>query len=189
MRSALTMLGVFIGVAALIVMVAVGQGANEAVHKQIESLGTNLVVSLPGRRHKRRHARRIWQRLDADRRRRQAIRHEAPAVGSVSYLIRQAGPGRIRAIRTGRPVSRASAPTIPRSPIGQSRAGLGISTDDESKAALVVVLGQTVFAQLFGSDENPLGAVIEVKDVPLRVIGVLAPKGNPLTEPIKTTLS
>ncbi len=50
MRSALTMLGVFIGVAALIAMVAVGQGANEAVRKQIESLGTNLVVVLPGAR-------------------------------------------------------------------------------------------------------------------------------------------
>ena len=44
------MLGVFIGVAALIAMVAVGQGANEAVRKQIESLGTNLVVVVPGAR-------------------------------------------------------------------------------------------------------------------------------------------
>ena len=49
MRSALTMLGVFIGVAALIAMVAVGQGANEAVRKQIESLGTNLLVVRAGR--------------------------------------------------------------------------------------------------------------------------------------------
>ncbi|MDE2463655.1 MAG: ATP-binding cassette domain-containing protein, partial [Alphaproteobacteria bacterium] len=48
MRSALTTLGVFIGVAALIAMVAVGQGANEAVRKQIESLGTNLLVVVPG---------------------------------------------------------------------------------------------------------------------------------------------
>jgi macrolide transport system ATP-binding/permease protein len=48
MRSALTMLDVFIGVAALIAMVAVGQGASEAVRKQIESLGTNVVVILPG---------------------------------------------------------------------------------------------------------------------------------------------
>ena len=48
LRSALTMLGVFIGVAALITMVAVGQGANEAVKKQIQSLGTNLVVVIPG---------------------------------------------------------------------------------------------------------------------------------------------
>ena len=59
MRSALTMLGVFIGVAALIAMVAVGQGANEAVRKQIERLGTNLVVVVPGATNERRHARRI----------------------------------------------------------------------------------------------------------------------------------
>src|ERR1051325_589408 len=48
MRSALTMLGIFIGVAALIAMVAVGQGANAAVKEQIESLGTNLLIVLPG---------------------------------------------------------------------------------------------------------------------------------------------
>ena len=47
-RSLLTMLGVFIGVAALIAMIAVGQGANEAVRRQIESLGTNLFVIVPG---------------------------------------------------------------------------------------------------------------------------------------------
>ena len=52
MRSALTMLGVFIGVAALIAMVSVGQGANEAVRKQIERLGTNLVVVVARRHHR-----------------------------------------------------------------------------------------------------------------------------------------
>ena len=70
MRSALTMLGVFIGVAALIAMVAVGQGANEAVRKQIESLGTNLVVVLPGAQDGGRHARRLRQRIDAHHHRR-----------------------------------------------------------------------------------------------------------------------
>jgi macrolide transport system ATP-binding/permease protein len=65
MRSALTMLGVFIGVAALIVMVAVGNGASEAVRKQIESLGTNVVVIIPGALTIGRHPRRLWQRLDA----------------------------------------------------------------------------------------------------------------------------
>ena len=68
LRSALTMLGVFIGVAALIAMVAVGQGANQAVRKQIESLGTNMFVVVPGRRRGR-VARRFRQCVDADRRR------------------------------------------------------------------------------------------------------------------------
>ena len=66
MRSALTMLGVFIGVAALIAMVAVGHGASAAVKKQIESLGTNLLVVHARRHHRRRRARRLGQRLDPD---------------------------------------------------------------------------------------------------------------------------
>ena len=91
MRSALTMLGVFIGVAALIAMVAVGQGANEAVRKQIESLGTNLVVVLPGAstaggvRGGSGSASTLTT-TDA-----QAIRRESTAVSEVSYLIRQSG--------------------------------------------------------------------------------------------------
>ena len=91
MRSALTMLGVFIGVAALIAMVAVGQGANAAVRKQIERLGTNLFVVVPGAatlggiRGGLGSASTLTL-ADAD-----ALRREAPAVGSVSYLIRQMG--------------------------------------------------------------------------------------------------
>jgi macrolide transport system ATP-binding/permease protein len=56
--------------------------------------------------------------------------------------------------------------------------GREISRDDEVSAALVVVIGQTVSRQLFGESENPVGALIEVKNVPLRVIGVLASKGQ-----------
>src|SRR5579859_3646428 len=91
MRSALTMLGVFIGVAALIAMVAVGQGANEAVRKQIESLGTNLLVVVPGAttmggmRSGQGSASTLTV-VDAE-----ALRREASAVGNVSYLIRQSG--------------------------------------------------------------------------------------------------
>jgi macrolide transport system ATP-binding/permease protein len=91
MRSALTMLGVFIGIAALIVMVSVGQGANEAVRKEIARLGTNLVVILPGAATSG-GARGGFGSAStltvADVR---AIRREAPAVGEVSYLIRRSG--------------------------------------------------------------------------------------------------
>src|SRR5579871_525220 len=91
MRSALTMLGVFIGVAALIVMVAVGNGANEAVRKQIESLGTNLVVVLPGALTSG-GARGGFGSAStltvADAR---AIRRADPAVAQGGYLIRQQG--------------------------------------------------------------------------------------------------
>ena len=90
MRSALTMLGVFIGVAALIAMVAVGEGANQAVRKQIESLGTNLVVVVPGaaRMGGIRGGGSASTLAVSDA---VAIRREALAVNSVSYVIRQNG--------------------------------------------------------------------------------------------------
>ncbi len=91
MRSALTMLGVFIGVAALIVMVAMGQGANEAVRKQIENLGTNVVIIIPGATTTGgiRAGFGSASTLKVDDAR--AIRREDPAVAQVGYLIRQQG--------------------------------------------------------------------------------------------------
>ena len=112
MRSALTMLGVFIGVAALITMVSVGQGANEAVRKEIARLGTNLVVVLPGAVNERWRSWWLGQRIDTDRADAQAIRREAPAVAQVAISsasrVRYGSP-----TRTGRPASRASAPNYP----------------------------------------------------------------------------
>jgi macrolide transport system ATP-binding/permease protein len=176
-RSALTMLGVFIGVAALIAMVAVGQGANDAVRKQIESLGTDLLVVVPG-------ATRIGgvragsgsastlTVTDAD-----AIRREAPAVGSVSYLIRQSGQVQYSNQNWTTNIQGVS-PNYPPITNWQIAAGVGISQEDNDIGALVAVLGQTVSRQLFGANENPIGAVIQVKSVPLRVIGIFASKGQ-----------
>ena len=177
MRSALTMLGVFIGVAALIVMVAVGQGANEAVRKQIESLGTNLLVVVPGAtttggiRAGSGSASTITVG-DA-----QAIRREDPAVASVSYLIRQAGQVQYGNQNWTTSIQGVS-PNYPPVTNWRIEAGRAITPDDDAKAALVVLLGQTVVHQLFGDAENPIGALVQVKGVPLRVIGVLAAKGQ-----------
>jgi macrolide transport system ATP-binding/permease protein len=177
MRSALTMLGVFIGVAALIAMVAVGQGANDAVRKQIESLGTNLLVVMPGATTTggvRAGSGSASTLRVADA---QAIRREAQAVGSVSYLIRQLGQVRYGNQNWTTSVQGVSY-NYPPVTNWQIAAGQAISADDESRAALVVVLGQTVYRQLFPGDQNPIGAVIQVKGVPLRVVGVLASKGQ-----------
>jgi macrolide transport system ATP-binding/permease protein len=177
MRSALTMLGVFIGVAALIAMVAVGEGANRAVRKQIESLGTNLLVVVPGAsraggiRGGSGSASTLTV-LDAE-----AIRRDAPAVASVSYLIRQSGQAQYANQNWTTSIQGVTAnyPPITNWKIAVGRA---IGAEDEDSAALVAVLGQTAYRQLFGADENPVGAVLQVKNAPLRVIGVLAPKGQ-----------
>jgi macrolide transport system ATP-binding/permease protein len=177
MRSALTMLGVFIGVAALIAMVAVGQGANQAVLKQIQSLGTNLLVVVPeattlgGVRGGLGSASTLTV-TDA-----QALRREAPAVGSVSYLLRQSGQVEYGNQNWTTSVQGVS-PNYPPITNWQVAAGRGITRHDNDNAALVAVLGQTVVRQLFATDESPIGAHIEVKGVTLRVIGTFVSKGQ-----------
>jgi macrolide transport system ATP-binding/permease protein len=177
MRSLLTMLGVFIGVAALIAMVAVGQGANEAVRKRIESLGTNLLVVLPGAVTSSGVRAGFGSASTLTVTDAEAIRREAPAVGSVSYLIRQSGQVQFGNQNWTTNIQGVS-PNYPPTTNWEIASGSPISTEDEASAALVVVLGDTVYHQLFDPNESPLGAVIQVKGVPLRVIGVLVPKGQ-----------
>ncbi|MGC2412133.1 MAG: ABC transporter permease [Stellaceae bacterium] len=177
MRSALTMLGVFIGVAALIAMVAIGQGANDAVEKQLASLGTNLVVVVPGAvtsmgaRGGSGSASTLTV-TDA-----QAIRREDQAVGQVAYLIRQPGQTEY-ASQNWTTAIQGVTPNYPPITNWQIASGRGIGWEDQSSAALVAVLGQTVLSNLFAPSDNPLGAVILVKGVPLRVIGTLVAKGQ-----------
>jgi macrolide transport system ATP-binding/permease protein len=110
--------------------------------------------------------------LDAE-----AIRRDAPAVASVSYLIRQSGQAQYANQNWTTSIQGVTAnyPPITNWKIAVGRA---IGAEDEDSAALVAVLGQTAYRQLFGADENPVGAVLQVKNAPLRVIGVLAPKGQ-----------
>jgi macrolide transport system ATP-binding/permease protein len=177
MRSGLTMLGVFIGVAALIVMVSVGQGANEAVRKEIARLGTNLVVVLPGAATSggaRGGSGSASTLTVADV---GAIRREAPAIAEVSYLIRQAGQIRF-ANQNWTTGIQGVSPNYPPMTNWQIAAGRAITPEDERSAALVAVLGETVRRQLFGTFQNPIGATVHAKGVALRVIGILDSKGQ-----------
>ncbi len=177
MRSALTMLGVFIGVAALIVMVAVGQGANEAVRKQIENLGTNVVVILPGAIVSGGVRAGFGSASTLTVEDAHAIRREDKAVAAVGYLIRQQGQTLYSNQNWTTTIQGVSA-NYPPITNWRIAAGRGLTRDDESKADLVVLLGQTVYRQLFAEGESPLGAFIQVRSVPLRVVGVLAAKGQ-----------
>jgi macrolide transport system ATP-binding/permease protein len=177
LRSALTMLGVFIGVAALIAMVAVGEGANAAVKAQIESLGTNLLIVLPGATTTngvRAGSGSASTLTVADA---NAIRKDDPAVANVSYLDRQVGQLQYgnqnwsTAIQGVTP----SYLEIRNWPVV---AGRPMTEEDLRGAASVCLLGQTVLKNLFGEYEDPIDTTILVKGVPLRVIGVLAGKGQ-----------
>ncbi len=176
-RSLLTMLGVFIGVAALIVMVAIGQGANDAVRKQIERLGTNLFVVVPGATTfggVRAGFGSASTLTTADV---EAIRREASAVGSVSYLIRQSGQIQYMN-RNWTTIIQGVSSNYPPITNWRIAAGRGITANDDRTTALVAVIGQSAFRQLFPGEQSPVGATIQVRSMPLRVIGLLAPKGQ-----------
>jgi macrolide transport system ATP-binding/permease protein len=177
LRSALTMLGVLIGVAALIAMVAVGRGANEAVKKQIESLGTNLLVVLPGATTAsgvRAGSGSASTLTVSDA---QEIRREASAVGRVSYLIRQLGQ-----VQYGSQNWTTSIQGVTPSYLDianwQIAAGRALSNEDNDNAAMVCLIGQTVYQSLFAESENPVGAIVLLKGMPMRVAGLLGAKGQ-----------
>lgn len=177
MRSALTMLGVFIGVAALIAMVAVGQGANDAVRKQIESLGTNLLVVLPGATTTGGVRAGFGSASTLTVTDAQAIHREVPSAATVAYLIRQLGQ-----IQYGNQnwTTNIQGVTANYPPITNWKISAGrlIAREDEATVALVAMIGQTVYRQLFVASENPIGATILVRGVSLRVIGLLSGKGQ-----------
>ena len=177
MRSALTMLGVFIGVAALITMMAVGQGANDTVRKQIESLGTNLLVVMPGSRTTGGVRGGFGSASTLTVEDARAILREDPAVGQVSYLIRQSGQVQFGSQNWSTNIQGVST-NYPPITNWQIAFGRGLTDRDENDAALVALIGQTVWHQLFSEYANPIGALLIVKNTPFRVVGVLAAKGQ-----------
>ena len=177
LRSSLTMLGVFIGVAALIAMVAVGDGASAAVKKQLESLGTNMVVVQPGATTAggvRAGAGSASTLTVVDA---QTILRDDPAVQRVSYLTRQAGQ-----IEYGDRNWSTSIQGVTPSYldiVSWHIASGSVMTEQENDAAeTVCLIGQTVYQNLFPPGEDSVGATILIKGVPMRVIGLLASKGQ-----------
>jgi macrolide transport system ATP-binding/permease protein len=180
LRAGLTMLGVFIGVAALIAMVAVGEGARAAVEAQVRSLGTDLLVVLPGTT--RTNGVRAGNGSAASLRVRDvnAILEEDAAVADASYVSRQSAQ-----IVNGNKNWSTSVQGVSASYLSirhwPTVAGREFNLDEDTEGATVCLLGQTVYSNLFGDFSDPIGARIMVKNVPMVVIGVLAAKGHSAT--------
>jgi putative ABC transport system permease protein len=176
MRSVLTMLGMIIGVAAVIAMVAVGQGANERIAAQIASIGSNLLLILPGSTTSgglrsgfggvptltMADAKAIGKELSAVRYQSPSIRSTAPVVygnQNWSTVIQGVAPEFFNVRDWGVAVGRIFSP------------------EDVDASAKVALLGQTVAESLFGG-ENPIGKIIRIKKVPVTVLGVMDAKGQ-----------
>jgi putative ABC transport system permease protein len=178
MRAALTMLGIIIGVSAVIAMVSIGQGASASVQAQIESIGTNLLFVSAGAQNvggvRSGTGDTGTQTLTVDDL--QAIKREVPSVSMVTPSVNarsQMVAGNMN-WNTGVTGVSEEYPEIRKWPVGS---GSFFTDADVRTAARVIVIGQTLAQNLFpGTD--PVGQDIRVMNLPFRVVGVMSPKGQ-----------
>jgi putative ABC transport system permease protein len=176
MRSMLTVLGIVIGVAAVIATLAIGHGAREAVQAQIRSLGANVLNVFPGTQTAggARFGMGSITTMTVDDA--NAIRQECPAVDAVAPTVRSFAQIVFGSQNWNSQVQGTTADfvIIRQWPL---ESGVFLTDADVRGAAKVCVLGQNVKQQLFGA-ADPIGSTVRVKDIPFRVVGVLTAKGS-----------
>jgi putative ABC transport system permease protein len=176
LRTSLTMLGIIIGVGAVIAMVAVGSGAQARLAEQIQSLGTNLVVVTSSSTNVLGVRGGGGTRATLTDEDATAIQEEIPAVQAAA----PSRGGTFQAIHGNLNWATSVAGVtsewfeVKEWTIAHGRA---ITAEDYRTAAKVVVMGQTVVRNLFG-DENPVGVTIRISRVPFTVVGVVDVKGQ-----------
>ncbi|HZO06495.1 MAG TPA: ABC transporter permease [Solirubrobacterales bacterium] len=177
MRSALTMLGIIIGVAAVIAMVSVGQGAQASIQEQISSMGTNMLFVFPGSMNQggvRGGTGTTTNTLTVEDI--EAIRRECPSVAMASPIVR-AGAQIVFGNQNWNTSVQGVNEEFPQIRKWAVQSGEFFTEADIRTAARVAVLGQTVVDNLFpGAD--PLGQMVRVRELPFRVIGVMAKRGQ-----------
>jgi len=175
-RSLLTALGIVIGVAAVITSMAIGTGAQRAVLAQIESLGANLVVVIPGSVTSGGVSLGSGTRTSLTPSDAEAIAEEVPGVASAAPLGQTtaqvvAGPTNWSTVVAG------TTPAWPQVRNWAVADGRFFTAAEVARAAKVAVLGQTV-AQVLFPQGHAVGRTVIIKTVPFQVVGVLAPKGQ-----------
>ncbi|MFQ5808870.1 MAG: ABC transporter permease [Armatimonadota bacterium] len=176
MRSALTMLGIIIGVGSVITMIAIGRGASADIQERIKAMGTNLLIVWPGQA-RRGH---VWGGMgsreslkpgDAD-----AILRKIPSVAQVAPNVDETAQVKWKNMNTNVRVA-GTTPAyvmVNNHPVERGR----FFTDREARGGQsVCVIGTTTVENLFGRSD-PLGQRIRIKNVPFEVIGVLKGKGG-----------
>ena len=177
MRTALTMLGMIIGVSAVITLVALGSGAQAQIEQQIKAGGTNMVTVMAGnftmggvRGGVGAASSLKIEDVDAIRKEVPDVQYIAPGVNLRAQVI--AGNQNWSTRLEGTDVD---FPLIRQWPV---KYGMFFSPQDVSSASKVAVLGKTVSEQLFGPDVDPTGQMIRIRNQPFKVIGMMDTKGQ-----------
>ena len=176
MRTFLSVLGIVIGVAAVITMVAMGEGSKKSIKEQMTAMGTNAITIMPNQ------SRRGGVQLDASSSNETleeedviALRNEATYIIAESPLMTVGGQAIVGNNNSPTSLSGVSADYLK---IRNYEIADGVMFDDQTdRMAIVCVIGQTVVKNLF-PDTDPIGKTIRYKNVPLKVIGTLKAKGS-----------
>ncbi len=175
MRSMLTMLGIIIGVAAVIAMVAIGSGAREQVATQIGSMGQNMLMVMSGAARSGRVHMGFGSAPTLTKGDYAAIRQEISGITGATPEVRGSAQVTVGNQNVSTMVYGVSEDYVPvRS--WKVEAGQNLTDTDVSRSAKVVVLGRTVAKNLFG-DGDAVGQVVRIANAPYEVVGVLKPKG------------
>jgi putative ABC transport system permease protein len=177
LRSVLTALGIIIGVGAVIIMISVGAGAQKQVDDLIKTLGSNLVLVLPGTTTASgaRGARGSRPTITVDDA--TAIQNEVPTVNVVAPMVRGSG----QLIFGNKNWSSSILGVTPEYQEAQEwkiKDGRWFNDQETRAAAKVALVGETIIENLFEPGENPIGQVIRIKRVPFTIVGTLIAKGE-----------
>jgi len=176
MRTALTMLGMIIGVSAVITMVALGTGAQSSIETQIQAAGTNMIMVSAGNFQAGgvRQGQGNASTLTPDDA--QAIR-EVPGVQYIAPGVNMRGQVVAGNMNWGTQIQGTDV-DLPLIRSWPEKIGAFFTPIDVATASKVAVLGSVVHEQLFGADVNPVGQIIRINNQPFTVVGVMSSKGQ-----------
>ena len=176
-RAFLTMLGIIIGVASVIVMLAIGEGSKKSIANQMSSMGTNLIMVMPASQQRGGVAMGNSNAQSMTLNDIAAIEKDCPALSAVSPEVRSSG----QAV-----VGNSNWPTsvygVNNKYLGirkySLKSGRGFSEREIQTYAKVCLVGQTIIEKLFEGKTDPIGQSVRFKGIPLLIIGVLTEKGE-----------
>lgn len=177
LRAGLTMLGIVIGVGAVIAMVSIGEGAKAAVAQRVASMGTNVIIILPGSmttggvRGGHGGAVTLTTSDGVD------LKKRIPLLSETAWAKREFMQI-VNGNKNWNGMVNGISPSYLTIRDWSYTSGGPFTQQDVDTAARVALVGQTVVDNLFDAGEEPVGAVIRIKNIPFRVVGVLAPKGQ-----------
>ncbi len=177
MRAFLTMLGIIIGVASVIAMLAIGEGSKRSITEEMSSMGTNLVMIMPNFQRRGGVSLGASSSMALKYSDVTTIRNEAASISAVSPAVNANGQ-----VIYGNQNTQTTIYGVSEEFLGirklEIESGRIFNETEVRSMAKVCILGQTVVENLFGTDKDPVGLSIRVKNLPFEIIGVLKDKGE-----------